>query len=71
MARKIASRNRTASTAYQDMSGMTVKPTRTIPKLPHEHIEARAFHIYLSRGAAHGQDLSDWLQAERELLAGH
>lgn len=34
----------------------------------HEEIAARAFSLYQSRGASSGQDLDDWLQAERELL---
>jgi Protein of unknown function (DUF2934) len=33
-----------------------------------EEIELRAHQIYVERGGAHGQDLKDWLQAERELL---
>jgi hypothetical protein len=33
-----------------------------------EGIELRAHQIYVERGGAHGQDLEDWLQAERELL---
>lgn len=33
-----------------------------------EEIELRAYQIYLERGGAHGQDMEDWLQAERELL---
>ena len=33
-----------------------------------EEIELRAHQIYVERGGAHGQDLEDWLQAERELL---
>ena len=30
-------------------------------------ITRRAYEIYESRGASHGADLDDWLQAEREL----
>jgi hypothetical protein len=30
-------------------------------------IERRAYELYLARGCAHGHDLEDWLQAEREL----
>ena len=30
-------------------------------------IGRRAYEIFLERGSAHGQDLEDWLQAEREL----
>ncbi len=32
-----------------------------------EEIERRAYEIYLERGGFHGQDLEDWLQAEREV----
>jgi hypothetical protein len=30
-------------------------------------IARRAFEVFLARGGGHGQDLEDWLQAEREL----
>lgn len=30
-----------------------------------EEIRRRAYELYLSRGAAEGNDLSDWLEAER------
>ena len=30
-------------------------------------IRERAYHLYLNRGGAPGEDLNDWLQAEREL----
>jgi hypothetical protein len=32
-----------------------------------EEIELRAHRIYVERGGSHGQDVEDWLQAEREL----
>ena len=32
-----------------------------------EHIRYRAYEIYLEKGARHGHDVDDWLQAEREL----
>jgi hypothetical protein len=35
---------------------------------PREEIELRAYQIYIERGGAHGQDVEDWLQAERELV---
>jgi hypothetical protein len=34
-------------------------------------IARRAFEFYLARGGAHGHDLEDWLQAERELTTGN
>jgi hypothetical protein len=32
-----------------------------------DEIATRAYEIYLARGAMAGNDLGDWLQAEREL----
>jgi hypothetical protein len=33
-----------------------------------QEIAARAYAIFLERGATDGHDLEDWLQAERELV---
>jgi hypothetical protein len=33
-------------------------------------IARRAFEFYRARGGGHGQDVDDWLQAERELKHG-
>ena len=38
------------------------------PAISEEAIARRAFEYYCARGNGHGQDLQDWLQAERELL---
>lgn len=51
-------------------------PARSEPQTTEGHptreeIELRAYEIYLERGGAHGQDVEDWLQAERELLEKH
>ena len=35
-----------------------------------DDIELRAYHLYLGRGATHGHDLDDWLEAERQVLEG-
>ena len=32
-----------------------------------EQIERRAYELYLDRGSEDGEDLADWLAAEREL----
>jgi hypothetical protein len=41
----------------------------TVPGAPTRgEIELRAYQIYIDRSAAHGQDVEDWLQAERELV---
>jgi hypothetical protein len=34
-----------------------------------QEIRSRAYEIYLERGAQPGNELGDWLQAERELKA--
>lgn len=51
-----------ATTVLRPKVGLRNRPTR-------EEIELRAYQIYLSRGAAHGFDLEDWLQAEREFTS--
>jgi hypothetical protein len=47
-------------------------PTVHAPKLPPtlELIRQRAHEIRLARGGAAGRELDDWLQTERELMAG-
>jgi Protein of unknown function (DUF2934) len=34
-----------------------------------EEIRLRAYHRYLDRGAGHGSDLDDWVEAEKDLKA--
>jgi hypothetical protein len=38
------------------------------PKFTEEEVRQRAYELYLQRGAIPGDEVSDWLQAERELL---
>jgi Protein of unknown function (DUF2934) len=46
--------------------------TQTAESHPtHEEIALRAYQIYTERRGADGQDVDDWLQAERELVAKH
>ncbi len=40
-------------------------PSNHVPSC--EEIRLRAYEIYLERGGIPGNDLDDWLQAEREL----
>jgi hypothetical protein len=35
----------------------------------HEEIALGAYEIYISRGAAEGRDVEDWLEAEQRLAA--
>lgn len=43
--------------------------TSTPLTISEQEIAARAYEIFLKRGASHGHDLDDWLEAERELAA--
>ena len=56
-------------TKLKKQSSPAVSKSQTAERRPRrEEIEVRAFQIYVDRGGAHGQDVDDWLQAERELL---
>lgn len=37
-------------------------------RLQYQAVEFRAYENFLRRGGAHGSDLQDWFDAERELL---
>ena len=51
--------------ASKKPDGSTAAPTAPEPT---EHdIRTRAYHRYLERGAGHGGDFDDWLEAEKEL----
>lgn len=42
--------------------------SRTDKKTPtQKEIELRAYEMYLQRGGEHGNELNDWLAAEKEL----
>ena len=34
-----------------------------------DEVARRAYELFLARGAGHGLDLEDWLEAERQLTA--
>ena len=54
-------RARAADTARGVSTG-SVEPS-------HNEIAEAAYQRYLNRGRAHGQDVEDWVEAERELRA--
>ena len=56
----------TPQTCDQPQDNKTPKP----PQPPtHEQTRMRAYEIYLTRGAAPGHELDDWLLAEIELTS--
>jgi Protein of unknown function (DUF2934) len=57
------------------MAKTMVSPSPATPKLQtasnqptQEEIALRAYHIYLQRGGAPGNEVEDWMRAERQLL---
>jgi hypothetical protein len=63
--RKPTSEIRTVNTAHEID---TRPPSDRISGPPsQEAIAARAYALFLARGAAHGDDWADWLRAEAEL----
>jgi hypothetical protein len=58
---------KTASTLLKTKTTIASAPSLVPGNL---EIAARAYEIFLSRGASDGHDLDNWLQAERELTAG-
>jgi Protein of unknown function (DUF2934) len=51
-----------------DTNTSILRETETATPPSEREIAIRAYKIFLSRGASHGHDLDDWLQAERELI---
>jgi len=49
-------------------SPMLTKPRAAAIHPTTAEIALRAYHIYLERGGAPGNELEDWTRAERELL---
>ena len=47
-----------------------ISPPGSSNAISHEQIATRAYEIFLRRGAQDGDDLRDWLAAERELRGG-
>lgn len=55
------------STAPRQPGAEAEERERLLHSEREEKIRRRAFEIYLERGEQPGQELDDWLQAEREL----
>jgi hypothetical protein len=57
----------------QEPPGSTTTSNQAGPAQPEpttEQIAQRAYEIYQSRGGTEGQDIDDWLEAERQLRRG-
>jgi hypothetical protein len=51
-----------------EKSSSDIQPQTALGAPTREEIELRAYQMYVERGCAHGLDVEDWLQAERELV---
>ena len=58
----VARRKRKSPTSYATSTGVSAGSAPS-----HETIAARAYALFLARGAQHGNDWEDWIQAEGEL----
>lgn len=56
-------------TSFQ-VAELPMNDSNTTPHPAEGDIAFRAHEIFVERGAGPGQQLDDWLQAERELMAG-
>jgi hypothetical protein len=53
----------------RERSSLAARKPRTVKAPPtREEIALHAYHLYLERGGAPGNELEDWTRAERELL---
>ena len=66
--------DRLQSDRLDDMQGHEGAPQTagdtTAANVDRGRVAARAYELYLARGGSDGQDLDDWLEAERELSSG-
>jgi hypothetical protein len=53
----------------ESLSPAMQKPRTPTHQPTQEEIALRAYHIYLQRGGAPGNELEDWMQAESQLAA--
>lgn len=60
-------RKRASETTATNAVATDEQPASSGPT--HDQIVQRAYELFLARGAIHGDDLEDWLRAERELRA--
>jgi len=70
-ARRIQRPDSPESKSDASASGPGITPTTAkMPRQLHERIAQRAYELARQRGFAPGQEVEDWLQAEREVEAG-
>ncbi|HTJ08282.1 MAG TPA: DUF2934 domain-containing protein [Candidatus Binataceae bacterium] len=70
--RRIKSAVKKAAAAMQESNGALANngtpDAGSDSEVKIETIRLRAYEFFLARGATHGHDLADWLNAERQVL---
>lgn len=66
MKRSVKTKMNSSRSVRQTQSAV-LQPSKARRQPTEGEIRQRAYEIYLKRGENHGQDLEDWLQAEKEL----
>ena len=61
--KRATSKNKPNGEVESNAGGVAVEPARPSD----EDIRVRAYHRYLERGAGHGADFDDWVEAEKDL----
>ncbi len=57
-----------AKSRRKDYESAPLPRETTAATLESDRVAQRAYELYLARGGSDGQDMDDWLSAERELL---
>lgn len=65
----ITENNHTPAITQRTPLPITRKVEQKQSTIAEDDVRLRAYEIYLERGAIPGDEVTDWLQAERELLA--
>lgn len=56
------------TSSSRNLSGQTPKAIRSAERPYREEVARRAYELFKKRGAVHGHDLEDWLEAELQLV---
>lgn len=63
----MAKARRKQENSVADEVGPQFSGDTTVATMDRERVAQRAYELYVARGCADGQDVDDWLCAEREL----
>jgi hypothetical protein len=67
MPRKTTRNNTTANDSVNQIASQSTAPPQQSSEPSYDQIAEAAYQRFLQRGGSHGDDFTDWLEAEREL----